>query len=353
MKKLLIIALCLVTGISYAQDPNLSIGTISGSTGDVPLNIDEPVSFDVTVGNVGGDMELPPPNPAGGPFTFTVITTNIGMPVVTLQSGTNFYGPPVLVDLGNGQWSITMTQISPIPELEQTVFRITGKTEKTLDEGEGFNAGYAGSINAGGYAATNTGQDNPSSKKAIGNTVLPVTLVSFKATKEGASAQLAWSTSAETNSSHFDVQRSQDGKAWVKIGAVDSHRESTSLQKYTFRDSQPRNGSNLYRLKMVDMDGTFSYSHKTNLNFENLNNGDALQVAVYPNPSSDRIFLKEVDLSDVKRVTLVDLNGKTVYNSSQVTSNGISVSSLATGMYVLSITNRDGSSHNHKVLIRK
>ncbi len=96
---------------------------------------------------------------------------------------------------------------------------------------------------------------------------LPVTLTSFIATKEGQTAQLKWSTTEETNSDRFEIERSQNGKNWDLIGTQKSNGESTSLKNYTFSDVKPLNGENLYRLKMIDRDATYAYSRIQSLTF--------------------------------------------------------------------------------------
>src|SRR5690606_2899906 len=96
---------------------------------------------------------------------------------------------------------------------------------------------------------------------------LPVTLASFTAAKEGNVAQLAWSTSFETNSDYFEVQRSTDGKRFGVLDKVPAWTESQTLRRYSFTDKLPESGSNIYRLKMVDKDGTFAYSMLRNVEF--------------------------------------------------------------------------------------
>jgi hypothetical protein len=180
---------------------------------------------------------------------------------------------------------------------------------------------------------------------------LPVTLVSFSAVKEGNQAQLAWSTTDETNSDRFEVERSTSGKDWQKVGVVKSTGESTVLRWYTFTDKTPLNGENLYRLKMVDLDETYAYSTMRSVQFKGIADSGDL-VYVYPNPSTDKVFLKTTALASVNQVSMLDLNGRAVLTSTSVV-NGIDVKHLAVGPYLLRISNTDGSSSIHKVLINR
>ena len=92
------------------------------------------------------------------------------------------------------------------------------------------------------------------------STLLPVELANFEVMKSGTKALLNWTTLSEVNSSHFDVQRSQDGINWQNISVVVSHGNSNDINNYVLTDDQPHNGVNYYRLKMVDLDESYEFS---------------------------------------------------------------------------------------------
>ncbi|WP_159471526.1 T9SS type A sorting domain-containing protein [Dyadobacter sp. 3J3] len=191
---------------------------------------------------------------------------------------------------------------------------------------------------------------------AIGSitTPLPVTLVSFNAQKSGvgseaAAALLYWTTSTETNSDHFDIERSENGRNWANIGKVISNGESTKILSYSFKDIQPISGENLYRLRMVDKDGTFAYSRIQSVTFDGTNS----DMSVYPNPSVDKLFIR--DYSTVKDISVSNLNGISVYKSlSFASGNGfVDLASLSQGIYVVKITRINGTLSTHKIVVRK
>jgi hypothetical protein len=188
--------------------------------------------------------------------------------------------------------------------------------------------------------------NNTTSTVTVLDSPLPVTLVSFSALKESETALLKWSTTFETNSDYFEVQRSHNGKNWNPIGKVASHRESNSLQEYTFTDTKPQNGENLYRLKMVDIDGHFAYSRIRSASFKNL-----MQVVVYPNPASDKLLLN--NYASVKHVVLHNLQGAKVLDMEKVSSEGINIKHLIPGIYVLKATMTDGPSYTQKIVVSK
>lgn len=173
---------------------------------------------------------------------------------------------------------------------------------------------------------------------------LPVTLISFKAAAVENTAQLTWSTSAETNSDHFEIQRSVDGKKWKAIGSVQSEGESSVRQTYFFTDQLPVAGiSNLYRLKMIDLDNTFAYSSIREVRFQHLATSD-----IYPNPAEDVLNLKVTNWKLVKNIRINDLAGAQVYSSDLIQSGSIDISKLNAGIYILRITHTDGSVHTQK-----
>lgn len=178
---------------------------------------------------------------------------------------------------------------------------------------------------------------------------LPVKLVSFKANKESDAVRLNWETTAESNSSHFDVEHSQDGKMWATIGTVKAANNSNKSVKYFLDHKTPSLGQNLYRLKMIDLDATFAYSSIQSVVLEN-----GYKIALYPNPVSDILNLEADNWNQVNKVRIVDMNGRTIYSSThQSLSKKIDVKSIASGSYVLEIIEKNGSTKTRKFVIMR
>ena len=91
-------------------------------------------------------------------------------------------------------------------------------------------------------------------------TALPVELISFNGVAENNEVRLTWETASELNNDFFDVERSQNGLNFEKIGTVKGNGNSNILNQYTFLDKDPYVGFNYYRLKQVDYDGTKYFS---------------------------------------------------------------------------------------------
>lgn len=174
-----------------------------------------------------------------------------------------------------------------------------------------------------------------------GQSALPVTLVAFDAEKAERAVKLTWKTSFETNSDFFEIQRSQDAKAWQPVGRVASAGESKGQMSYDFTDGNPFAGENYYRLKMADRDGTFAFSQIRKVSWA----GGGL--VVFPNPAVDRLELDVKDWSKVAKVRILNAAGRIVrdggmaLNSKQ---NNVPLTGFKPGNYILQVEYRDGSS---------
>ncbi|PSL33764.1 T9SS type A sorting domain-containing protein [Dyadobacter jiangsuensis] len=119
---------------------------------------------------------------------------------------------------------------------------------------------------------------------AIGSTQppLPVTLVSFTGKAVEETVALKWETTEEVNASHFEIQRSSDARHFEPIGNVAAKGESKIRITYAFTDAAPLPGTNYYRLKQIDQDGTYAFSKTISVT-----SNSELRISVYPNPVTD------------------------------------------------------------------
>jgi hypothetical protein len=259
---------------------------------------------------------------------------------------TDDYGMYLFDDLKSGTYKVTF--ILPTTGKYFFTLKNTGTAAKDNDADSDGNSGEI--IIDTTFPKGNINRDNMTVDAGMyeGSTPLPVTLISFTASKENETTQLKWTTSAETNSESFDIENSLTGKNWQKIGNVLAAGESKSQITYSFTDNNPANGENLYRLKMIDRDGTFAYSSIRSVTLEI---GD--KVVIYPNPAADRIQFKINDWSNIAQIQLVNQNGRAVYQSAKAPVDGIDVKNLPAGLYAISLTRINGSINSYKVLISK
>jgi hypothetical protein len=124
--------------------------------------------------------------------------------------------------------------------------------------------------------------------------ITPVELTSFTAKAVANDVELSWTTSTETNNQGFDIERASlpatPGQRWEKIGYVAGFGTTTEPKAYSFIDTKLETGSYTYRLKQIDLDGTYKYSEEVNVDVE-----VPIEYALeqnYPNPFNPSTTIK-------------------------------------------------------------
>ncbi|MCE7071034.1 T9SS type A sorting domain-containing protein [Dyadobacter sp. CY327] len=173
---------------------------------------------------------------------------------------------------------------------------------------------------------------------------LPVILTSFTASKIEGFSQLEWLTSSESEASYFEIQRFKIPLDWVKIGEVQASGESNDKRSYSFRDTVPGPGQNLYRLKMIDQDTYYTYSKVASVTFESLS-----RPFLYPNPFADAVYLSG-ELQGRNAVEIYNITGLQVFSESEFPTKGVSLKHLAPGVYTFRIISDDGHSFTERVV---
>ncbi|QRR00847.1 T9SS type A sorting domain-containing protein [Dyadobacter sandarakinus] len=178
---------------------------------------------------------------------------------------------------------------------------------------------------------------------------LPVVLQSFDAKAEGNTANLTWVTTMEQKADKFLIEHSVDGTSWKAVGNVAAARESVLTKTYHWTHLTPAlYEGNLYRLKMVDLDGSFAYSSIRNVTFDQVQT-----TSVYPNPATDRVTIDHKNGSKVKTVTVTSAAGNIFYRSKATANQTIDLSRAQPGLYIIQMTNADGTSSSHKLIITR
>jgi len=170
--------------------------------------------------------------------------------------------------------------------------------------------------------------------------VLPVTLVDFHALREeDGSVVLNWETAQEQNSRFTEIQRSGDGKVFTAIGQVAAAGSSSTLLNYTFTDKAPLAGKNYYRLRMVDIDGSFKYSKILQVAMGDVTDA----IGVYGNPFHDQLGVRIPAMSAERVVlSLFDQTGRLCLRQNYTTQKGENLvnlypQGLAAGVYLLQV----------------
>ena len=178
---------------------------------------------------------------------------------------------------------------------------------------------------------------------APGVVALPVTLTYFMGTHTAAGNQLSWHTAAEQNMAAFAIERSDDGKEFTETGRVAARNQPGN---YSFKDAGTTAPVTYYRLKIMNTDGSFSYSNT--LSMRNISETD-FSVMAYPNPATDVLHLRVHAAATGGQAILTDVTGKTVKTQAIVGSNdAIDIRGISAGMYLLHYSD---ATHNETIKV--
>jgi asparagine N-glycosylation enzyme membrane subunit Stt3 len=173
--------------------------------------------------------------------------------------------------------------------------------------------------------------------------VLSLDLVDFTANRMAnqSTVLVSWKTLNEQNAHHFEVERSTDAQAFVKIKTVKA-RNQKSLSPYSTTDESIDNVQ-YYRLKMFDLDGTFTYSKTVSVSNTK---GVMRTLKITPSVSSDFVNIETLT-NEAATLSIVDIFGRLIFtkpieaSESPITTNS-SVASLPNGMYSVVLENKNG-----------
>ena len=210
-------------------------------------------------------------------------TTTLNMRIVLEGPGGNFWSVNPMVVAATSDWqlisfSVQAANLTGGLNVNSTLSGVTGV--RILHSAAGGSKGDA--------VAAQIGLDNIT---AVSQPV-PVELNSFSAYVSGKTVKLDWSTATETNNLRFDVQRKYDAIEWQTIGSLKGNGTTTQAQHYSFSDDLSTYSSLkiFYRLKQIDLDGSFSYSNEISVDNNIVSSFELEQN--YPNPFNPSTKIK-------------------------------------------------------------
>lgn len=184
---------------------------------------------------------------------------------------------------------------------------------------------------------------------------LPVQLLSLTAKRSKEDVILNWITASEFNSSHFEIERSVNGKTFTGAGSVNANGNSSRALQYRFTDiNAPLVHTVYYRLKMVDKDGSFRYSNIVSVALEKV--AAINEITVFPNPFKESVYIKTSAAAAGRiKITLMDLSGRVVDTQQADVEEGVSMialnaaDKLQSGVYFIR-TDINGTVHTQKLV---
>lgn len=185
---------------------------------------------------------------------------------------------------------------------------------------------YTGGSSCGGSSCAPT-------VRSQGGAALPVEFGEFQVLRQGRQVQLNWETYTEMYNTGFQVERNRNGN-WEQVGFVKTKAADGNSQEklsYQYTDMNNFSGQTQYRIRQVDIDGSFRYSEVRTVRGEE----SAPSLLVYPNPSaSGQVTVSFSDSRD-RQISLVDISGRIVRQWNGIRDQQWQITGLTPGTYLL------------------
>ena len=180
---------------------------------------------------------------------------------------------------------------------------------------------------------------------------LAVNLTNFEGSYKNGAPLLRWTTASEQDASHFEIERSIDGRAYATVGKVNAKGVASD---YFYADHEvPTSGNLYYRMRMVDIEGSVTMSKTVKIKPSATSSAT---FVLYPNPTEGTVTITlPMEPKGVVEVLLADETGKLLLSKAYATSNSTvyfhDMRSLPAGVYTITVL-AEGITHIGKVVKR-
>jgi hypothetical protein len=282
-------------------------------------------------------------------YTPVSITQNSGSNVyaVRVSDGIDIAHPLLGTQYIGQEWDISRATVSSTPA--------TIKMEwNTSDVGVGYNSTLAQMLHYNSsitnWESLPIGNRSASTANSLTQTgvtsfspfsvgvpasVLSAELIDFKAITHKSTVDLSWQTASEKDMSHFDIEQSTDGLTFSKMGET---KAAGKANAYIFNVEGPLSIKTYFRLKIVNSDGSFTYSKVLSVAF-----GKELTVKAFPNPIQNELTIDVMSASKQLEIEVIDVLGRSIYQKNESNTEGSKLLTINTlewlsGIYFLKIS---------------
>ena len=175
--------------------------------------------------------------------------------------------------------------------------------------------------------------------------LLPVRWLGFNATKDAKGmVKLDWQVADEGNVVAYEVECSNNGMQWRKMGQVQVEFENTHSGRYSFSVLQSFSGKVYFRIRQVDLNGQYGFSVVKFLEFSSTQS-----FRFWPNPAVSQV---QVEANESGELQLLDLTGKCRQQLKVLPGyvQYIQIESLPRGIYILRFQNASGKVETSRLL---
>ncbi len=220
--------------------------------------------------------------------------------------------------------------------------------DKTSDVKSAWQSNTPGASSDAGGAGTETNSRTYSSLATSANASeawyskassvsrpLPLKLLSFTVAKQTGSKNIAllnWKVTKQVNTQKFEIERSTDGMHFTQVGTKAAAGNYASEMSYAYTDASPAAGTNYYRLKVVDINGNFTFSAVRPVVFDE----GPVTIQLAPNPTRNHVYVKGISAPVVVRV--LDMRGRLLKTVNVANENtAVDLSAFAAEVYVVQV----------------
>jgi len=163
---------------------------------------------------------------------------------------------------------------------------------------------------------------------------LPIKMQDFYATRTNNNVKLSWNTALEINAKEFVIE-AKTGSDFVALGSIEATNR-TEGSKYEYIHFNTEKEVTLYRIKMVDLDGTYRYSETRAVSGIEKAGG----FTIFPNPTYGNAQLTITDVTSETEVQVIDNSGRMVRRMQMNNSNSLNINNLQKGLYMIRVIDK-------------
>ncbi|MES2776878.1 MAG: hypothetical protein V4722_22060 [Bacteroidota bacterium] len=342
-------SLKLTLGSLYTGNDTVTTKTVIGGSASSFVVTDGPGALKIR--NIGAAPVTFPVGPAASLYNPVIIANSGTADNFAVGTGTvapnyiNGTGPSV-----NAAWYIgeevpggsNATLTTQWDASQEPAGFTSNKSQAFLFHSDGFGAtGTVTPQNITGLYTITASGFTEFSPFGVGSSpvILPIVLEYFKGNKANGGNAINWKVNSTSANITMEIERSTDGRRFNSIATINADQARCALP-FDIVDAHPLNGTNYYRLKMIDMDGKLSYSAIIAI----MGAGKGFEVVgMYPTVVNSNGFLSVSATNAGKmQTTITDISGRNIRTSTHVVAAGsnlvlVDCSTLADGAYQLTV----------------
>jgi hypothetical protein len=178
------------------------------------------------------------------------------------------------------------------------------------------------------------------------NNPLPVKFSNIRAYPIGMNNRIEWTNETEEGVAGYEIEKSIDGRDFIRINTINASRNDGSKEAYTDIDDSVYNKTTWYRIKAIDWNGNLTYSPIVKVNRDGSGDGKLL---VYPNPVTGKQLTIQFNSPERSNyiINVVNLAGQQLFYANWQHNGGLASrsielpASVSPGTYLLFITGKD------------